>query len=82
MRYLREQGGPFVEHRYEHRVKGAALAAAALGLDPAMVAKTLVAQLTKASRSRWCRAAASCLCAVSRARRARLRRLRSGTPSG
>lgn len=45
MRYLREHGVPFVEHRYEHRVKGAAYAAEALGLDAAMVAKTLVAQL-------------------------------------
>ena len=35
---------PFAEHRYEHRVKGAAYAAEALGLDAAMVAKTLVAQ--------------------------------------
>ena len=46
MRYLREHGVPFVEHRYEHRVKGAAYAAEALGLDPAMVAKTLVAELS------------------------------------
>ncbi len=45
MRYLREHGVPFAEHRYEHRVKGAAYAAEALGLDAAMVAKTLVAQL-------------------------------------
>jgi Cys-tRNA(Pro)/Cys-tRNA(Cys) deacylase len=45
MRYLREQGVEFVEHRYEHRVKGAAYAAEALGLDPAMVAKTLVAEV-------------------------------------
>jgi Cys-tRNA(Pro)/Cys-tRNA(Cys) deacylase len=45
MRYLREHDVPFVEHRYEHRVKGAAYAAEALGLDPAMVAKTLVAQV-------------------------------------
>jgi Cys-tRNA(Pro)/Cys-tRNA(Cys) deacylase len=45
MRFLREHGAPFGEHRYEHRVKGAAYAAEALGLDPAMVAKTLVAQL-------------------------------------
>jgi Cys-tRNA(Pro)/Cys-tRNA(Cys) deacylase len=45
MRYLRAQGAPFAEHRYEHRVKGAAYAAEALGLDPALVAKTLVAQL-------------------------------------
>jgi Cys-tRNA(Pro)/Cys-tRNA(Cys) deacylase len=45
MRYLRESGVPFAEHRYEHRVKGAAYAAEALGLDAAMVAKTLVAQL-------------------------------------
>ena len=35
----------FVEHRYEHRVKGAAYAAGALGLDAPMVAKTLVAVL-------------------------------------
>ena len=46
MRYLREHGVPFVEHRYEHRAKGAAYAAEALGLDPAMVAKTLVAELS------------------------------------
>jgi Cys-tRNA(Pro)/Cys-tRNA(Cys) deacylase len=45
MRYLRDHGVPFTEHRYEHRVKGAAFAAEALGLDPAVVAKTLVAQL-------------------------------------
>ena len=45
MRFLREQGVPFEEHRYEHRVKGAAYAADALGLAPALVAKTLVAQL-------------------------------------
>ena len=45
MRYLREQGVAFTEHRYEHRVKGAAYAAEALGLDAAMVAKTLVAEL-------------------------------------
>jgi Cys-tRNA(Pro)/Cys-tRNA(Cys) deacylase len=45
MRYLREQGVPFEELRYEHRMKGAAYAAEALGLDPALVAKTLVAQL-------------------------------------
>lgn len=45
MRYLREQGVHFTEHRYEHRVKGAAYAAEALGLDPAMVAKTLVAHV-------------------------------------
>jgi Cys-tRNA(Pro)/Cys-tRNA(Cys) deacylase len=45
MRYLREQGVEFAEHRYEHRVKGAAYAAEALGLDAAMVAKTLVAEL-------------------------------------
>jgi Cys-tRNA(Pro)/Cys-tRNA(Cys) deacylase len=45
MRYLREHGVTFVEHRYEHRVKGAAFAAEALGLDPAMVAKTLVTQI-------------------------------------
>ena len=45
MRFLREHGVPFVEHRYEHRVKGAAYAAEALGLDSAMVAKTLVADL-------------------------------------
>ena len=45
MRALREAGVPFQEHRYEHRVKGAAYAAEALGLDAAMVAKTLVAQL-------------------------------------
>ncbi|MDX6560887.1 MAG: Cys-tRNA(Pro)/Cys-tRNA(Cys) deacylase [Gaiellales bacterium] len=45
MRYLRERGVPFAEHRYEHRVKGAAYAAEALGLDAAMVAKTLVAQI-------------------------------------
>jgi hypothetical protein len=44
MRFPREHGAPFSEHRYEHRVKGAAYAAEALGLDPAMVAKTLVAQ--------------------------------------
>ena len=35
MRYLREHGVPFDEHRYEHRVKGAAYAAEALGLDAA-----------------------------------------------
>ena len=34
MRFLREHGVPFGEHRYEHRVKGAAYAAEALGLDP------------------------------------------------
>jgi Cys-tRNA(Pro)/Cys-tRNA(Cys) deacylase len=45
MRYLREQGVPFEVHRYEHRVKGAAYAAEAIGLDAALVAKTLVAQL-------------------------------------
>ena len=45
MRSLREHGVEFVEHRYEHRVKGAAYAAEALGLDPAMVAKTLVAEV-------------------------------------
>jgi Cys-tRNA(Pro)/Cys-tRNA(Cys) deacylase len=45
MRYLREHGVPFAEHRYEHRVKGAAYAAEALGLDAAMVAKTLVAEV-------------------------------------
>ena len=45
MRFLRECGVPFAEHRYEHRVKGAAYAAEALGLEAAMVAKTLVAQL-------------------------------------
>jgi Cys-tRNA(Pro)/Cys-tRNA(Cys) deacylase len=45
MRYLREQGVPFEEHRYEHRVEGAAYAAEALALEPAMVAKTLVAEL-------------------------------------
>jgi Cys-tRNA(Pro)/Cys-tRNA(Cys) deacylase len=45
MRALREAGVPFAEHRYEHRVKGAAYAAEALGLDAAMVAKTLVAEL-------------------------------------
>jgi Cys-tRNA(Pro)/Cys-tRNA(Cys) deacylase len=45
MRYLREQGVPFVEHRYEHRVKGAVYAAETLGLEPAMIAKTLVAEL-------------------------------------
>jgi Cys-tRNA(Pro)/Cys-tRNA(Cys) deacylase len=45
MRYLREHGVEFVEHRYEHRVKGAAYAAESLGLDPAMVAKTLVAEV-------------------------------------
>ena len=44
MRALRDQGVAFEEHRYEHRVKGAAYAAGALGLDPAMVAKTLVAE--------------------------------------
>jgi len=48
MRFLREHGVPFVEHRYEHRVKGAAYAAEALGLDPAMVAKTLVANMSGA----------------------------------
>jgi Cys-tRNA(Pro)/Cys-tRNA(Cys) deacylase len=45
MRALREHGVAFGEHRYEHRVKGAAYAAEALGLDAAMVAKTLVVQL-------------------------------------
>ena len=45
IRYLREHGVDFTEHRYEHRVKGAAYAAEALGLEPAVVAKTLVAQL-------------------------------------
>ncbi len=45
MRSLRALGVAFTEHRYEHRVKGAAYAAEALGLAPAMVAKTLVAQL-------------------------------------
>ena len=45
MRFLRDQGVPFAEHRYEHRVKGAAYAAEALALAPAMVAKTLVAEL-------------------------------------
>src|SRR4051812_33848408 len=45
MRFLREHRVPFVQHRYEHRVKGAAYAAEALGLDSAMVAKTLVADL-------------------------------------
>jgi Cys-tRNA(Pro)/Cys-tRNA(Cys) deacylase len=45
MRYLRDQGVPFEEHRYEHRVKGAAFAAEALGLAAAVVAKTLVAEL-------------------------------------
>jgi Cys-tRNA(Pro)/Cys-tRNA(Cys) deacylase len=45
MRYLRDQGVPFEEHRYEHRVKGAAYAAEALGLAAAVVAKTLVAEL-------------------------------------
>jgi Cys-tRNA(Pro)/Cys-tRNA(Cys) deacylase len=45
VRYLREQGVPFEEHRYEHRVKGAAYAAEALGLAAAVVAKTLVVQL-------------------------------------
>ena len=48
MRYLREHGVPFAEHRYEHRVKGAAYAADALGLDAAMVAKTLVAEVDDA----------------------------------
>ena len=33
------------EHRYEHRVKGAAYAAEALGIEPALVAKTLVADV-------------------------------------
>ena len=33
MRFLRECGVAFAEHRYEHRVKGAAYAAEALGLD-------------------------------------------------
>jgi Cys-tRNA(Pro)/Cys-tRNA(Cys) deacylase len=45
MRYLRDQGVPFQEHRYEHRVKGAVYAAEALGLASALVAKTLVTQL-------------------------------------
>jgi Cys-tRNA(Pro)/Cys-tRNA(Cys) deacylase len=45
MRSLREQGVVFEEHRYEHRVKGAAYAAEALALDPAMVAKTLVTRI-------------------------------------
>jgi Cys-tRNA(Pro)/Cys-tRNA(Cys) deacylase len=45
MRDLREHGVAFTEHRYEHRLKGAAYAADALGLDPAMVAKTLVTEL-------------------------------------
>jgi Cys-tRNA(Pro)/Cys-tRNA(Cys) deacylase len=45
MRYLEEHGVSFDEHRYEHRVKGAAYAAEALGLAPAMLAKTLVAEL-------------------------------------
>ncbi|MDX6538739.1 MAG: Cys-tRNA(Pro)/Cys-tRNA(Cys) deacylase [Gaiellales bacterium] len=45
MQYLREQGVPFDEHRYEHRVKGAAYAAEALGLAAAVVAKTLVIRL-------------------------------------
>lgn len=52
MRYLREQGVPFAEHRYEHRVKGAAYAAEALGLEPALVAKTLVAELASADLAR------------------------------
>jgi Cys-tRNA(Pro)/Cys-tRNA(Cys) deacylase len=34
---------PFVLHRYEHREKGAAFAADALGIEPARLAKTLVA---------------------------------------
>jgi Cys-tRNA(Pro)/Cys-tRNA(Cys) deacylase len=45
MRYLEQHEVPFGEHRYEHRVKGAAYAAEALGLPPAMLAKTLVAEL-------------------------------------
>jgi Cys-tRNA(Pro)/Cys-tRNA(Cys) deacylase len=45
MRSLLDHGVPFEEHRYEHRVKGAASAAEALGLAPAVVAKTLVTQL-------------------------------------
>jgi Cys-tRNA(Pro)/Cys-tRNA(Cys) deacylase len=45
MRYLEQHGVSFGEHRYEHRVKGAAYAAEALGLAPAMLAKTLVAEL-------------------------------------
>lgn len=45
MRALRDHGVPFEEHRYEHRVKGAVYAAEALGLSPAMLAKTLVAEL-------------------------------------
>jgi Cys-tRNA(Pro)/Cys-tRNA(Cys) deacylase len=45
MRALREHGVPFAEHRYEHRVKGAAYAAETLGLEPAAVAKTLVARV-------------------------------------
>jgi Cys-tRNA(Pro)/Cys-tRNA(Cys) deacylase len=48
MRYLRDQGVPFEEHRYAHRVKGAAYAAEALGLAAAVVAKTLVAELDDA----------------------------------
>jgi Cys-tRNA(Pro)/Cys-tRNA(Cys) deacylase len=42
---LRTLGVPFELHTYEHRVKGAAFAAEALGIEPARLAKTLVAQV-------------------------------------
>jgi Cys-tRNA(Pro)/Cys-tRNA(Cys) deacylase len=42
---LRRAGVVFAAHRYEHRVKGAAFAAEALGIEPERLAKTLVAEV-------------------------------------
>jgi Cys-tRNA(Pro)/Cys-tRNA(Cys) deacylase len=42
---LHKAGVPFAAHRYEHRTKGAAYAAEALGIDAGRLAKTLVASV-------------------------------------
>ncbi len=42
---LKKAGVPFELHTYEHRVKGAAYAAEALDIEPARLAKTLVAEV-------------------------------------
>lgn len=45
MRALRAAGVPFEAHEYAHRVKGAAYAAEATGVDPERLAKTLVVEI-------------------------------------
>jgi Cys-tRNA(Pro)/Cys-tRNA(Cys) deacylase len=45
MRFLRREGVPFTAHAYEHHVKGAEFAAAALGIPLERFAKTLVVEV-------------------------------------